>query len=471
MTHFLLYMTASFNRVLLGLALALLAVGVVALPAHANTTIFSDSFTDTNGTNLTTHNSNWTAYDVNDDSSATATIEGNRLQAGINGENADIFLPSSMSAVDSCVSTDILFPGGTGDAYHELYLRRTLNNNNPNSTISTYFTYINYADHTVGLGWYVSSSGADNQSYGVDPWPSDGWHTFKMCAIGNELTTYIDTTVVNSRTDSGNHVPNAGSAALRLHGETGPSIDNFLYEAIDTPVAPVLGAITVSPNPVEINQSVTASASFTDANTADTHTATVDWGDTTGSCMVSESGGSGTITCTRSGGYSATGVYAPSITVTDNTSRSDTESYQYLAVYNPTPQGMFSAARLFLNPSGAYPTTVGTVKFGVSARYSGAQAVGNFKIDFDAANLHFESTSVQSLVTTTTKATFRGGGSLNGISGYTFLVTGLDEASPNPGEARIQIKDSSGTVVYDSQSGAGDTADPTTTVTGQVIVN
>jgi hypothetical protein len=45
---------------------------------------------------------------------------------------------------------------------------------------------------------------------------------------------------------------------------------------------PNVGAVTVNPNPVQINTSVTATTTFTDGDTTDTHTAKVDWGDQTG---------------------------------------------------------------------------------------------------------------------------------------------------------------------------------------------
>ena len=69
------------------------------------------------------------------------------------------------------------------------------------------------------------------------------------------------------------------------------------------------------------------------------------------------------------------------------------------------------------------------------------------------------------------KATFKATGTLNGVSGYTVLVSAIDQGTQN-GLVRFQIKDSGGTVVYDTQPGAADTADPTITVSkGKIKVH
>ncbi len=63
-------------------------------------------------------------------------------------------------------------------------------------------------------------------------------------------------------------------------------------------------------------------------------------------------------------------------------------------------------------------------------------------------------------------ATLQGGGKLNGTSGYSFLITGVDGDG-----IRIQITDPSNNVVYDTQPGADITASPTTSVIGHVKVH
>ena len=108
------------------------------------------------------------------------------------------------------------------------------------------------------------------------------------------------------------------------------------------------------------------------------------------------------------------------------------------------------------------------MKFGITAKYEDQTPTGKASMEFKAANFEFESTSVTILVTSNGKATLRGTGTVNGAGSYTFLATGIDDANDT---IRFQIKDSSNTIVYDSQQGATDTTNPTASVTGQVIVH
>jgi photosystem II stability/assembly factor-like uncharacterized protein len=235
--------------------------------------------------------------------------------------------------------------------------------------------------------------------------------------------------------------------------------------------APSVGTITVSPNPVQINTSTSASATFMEPDFTGTHTATWNWGDgstTTGT--VTESNGSGSVSDSHT--YTASGVYTITLTVTDDDGVSNTSTFQYVSVYNPTAQGLFSAGEKYTSPAGAFtanPSLSGTVKCGLSYKYDGSVPVGHkeFSLNFTAANFQFSATSVTSLVLANGIGTLRGTGTVNGAGTYSFLVTGSESANT----IRIQMKDASGTVVYDTQPGAVDTATPTTSVTGHVLAH
>ncbi len=238
---------------------------------------------------------------------------------------------------------------------------------------------------------------------------------------------------------------------------------------------PSVGAITVSTNPVQVNNATTATATFTDAGVNDTHTAKWNWGDgsTQTDGTVTESNGSGTVG-SDSHTYTAAGVYTITLTVTDDDgTQPGTQTFQYVSVYNPTSQGLFSGGQRFTSPAGAYPqnsSLTGTVKFGLSYKYQGSMPVGDkqFTMNFNAANFTFNATTISSLVIANGIGTLTGTGTLNGSgSTYTFLVTGSESANT----IRIQIKDSSNTVIYDTQPGAADTATPTTSVTGHVLAH
>ncbi len=235
---------------------------------------------------------------------------------------------------------------------------------------------------------------------------------------------------------------------------------------------PTVNPITVSTNPVQVNTATTASANFTDSATG-THTATWNWGDGNTTGTVTEPNGSNPGSVSNTHTYTATGVYTVTLIVTNTSnSASGTSTYQYVAVYDSSTS--FAGGSSFDNPSSASPNTTGKVKFGISAKYNNSNVLtGSAKMNFKAASLDFASTSFSSLATSNGKAYLKGSGTLNGNSGYTFLATGIDGSVVGGNDLiRFQIINSSNTVIYDSQPGAGDTADPTTVdATGNIRVH
>src|SRR6266487_283342 len=125
-----------------------------------------------------------------------------------------------------------------------------------------------------------------------------------------------------------------------------PGLDIGYTVVANTP--PSVGTISVSPNPVHVNTQTFASATFTDPDTSDTHTAVWDWGDgNTSQGTITEPNGStpGTVTGTHT--YTSANVYTVKLTVTDNHNGAGDSTYKYVSVYNPTSQGLFSAGHLF----------------------------------------------------------------------------------------------------------------------------
>ena len=234
---------------------------------------------------------------------------------------------------------------------------------------------------------------------------------------------------------------------------------------------PVVNAISVSINPVQVNAATSATATFSDADTSDTHTATWDWGDgNTTSGTVTESNGSGSVSDSHT--YSSAGVYTVTLKVIDNQGGSGTSTFQYVSVYNPTSQGLFSAGQKYTSPAGAYTqntSLTGDVKFGLSYKYQGTMPVSDkqFTMNFKAANLTFNAAAINSLVIANSIGTLTGTGTINGSGTYNFLVTGSESANT----IRIQISDSSNNVIYDTQPGASATATPTTSVSGHVLAH
>ena len=281
-------------------------------------------------------------------------------------------------------------------------------------------------------------------------------HTFTINHVYQDEGTYTVTVAVTDNQGA----TGTGTATVTVNNAT-----------------PVVNAITVSNPIVQVSSSTTASANFTDPGVLDTHNNSGtywNWGDgSTTTATVTESNGSGSVSDSHT--YTAAGVYTITLTVTDDDGTNPgMQTYQYVSVYNPTSQGLFSAGQRFSSPAGAYPQNLsltGTVKFGLSYKYQGTMPVGDkqFTMNFSAANLLFNATTISSLVISNSMATLTGTGTINGGSQtYNFLVTGVDG-----GGIRVQITDPSNNnnVIYDTQPGAPATATPTTSVTGNVIAH
>jgi hypothetical protein len=93
------------------------------------------------------------------------------------------------------------------------------------------------------------------------------------------------------------------------------------------------------------------------------------------------------------------------------------------------------------------------VKFEIDdvQRTSAGHVEGNFEFSSRSRHLKFESSAVLSLTRTHNVASFTASGELNGHSGYTVSVTAVDmRHSSNPSRISIELRNSSGTVVFSS---------------------
>jgi hypothetical protein len=243
-------------------------------------------------------------------------------------------------------------------------------------------------------------------------------------------------------------------------------------------LAPALGEITASVEPIQINTQITASADFTDPGVLDTHTATWDWGDgTISEGVVTEADGSGTVTGDHT--YTAAGVYVVTLALQDDDGGMATAVFRYVVVYDP--DGGFVTGGGWINsPAGAYaenPTLTGKANFGFVSKYKKGQSTpdGNTEFQFKAGDLNFHSTSYEWLVIAHHKAMYKGTGTINGQGNYGFMISVIDEAltpSTDVDLFRIKIwdKNNGDAVVYDNQMGDGENADPTTAIGGGSIV-
>jgi hypothetical protein len=237
-------------------------------------------------------------------------------------------------------------------------------------------------------------------------------------------------------------------------------------------VPPEITLFTCPTDPVAVNTSITLTGAFTDVGTADTHTASIAWGDGSSAAATVTQGAGSSGSVSGSHAYSAARIYTPSLTVTDDDGGSDTESCEYVVVYDPSA-GFVTGGGWINSPAGAYladPTMTGKATFGFVSKYKKGATTpdGSTEFQFHAAGLNFKSTAYQWLVVAGWKATYKGWGTINGQGNYGFLLSALDGS---PDMFRIKIWDvGSGEVVYDNNLGGGDDAEPATALGGGSIV-
>jgi len=175
-----------------------------------------------------------------------------------------------------------------------------------------------------------------------------------------------------------------------------------------------------------------------------------------------------------------TGLYAVKATTTAGCS----ESFPaYFSIYDPNA-GFVTGGGWITSPVVAnvpFMSVGGKANFGFNAQYKKGSQIpdGNTEFQFQAGNLNFKSTSygTGSLVIAGAKAIFQGTGTINGISGYNFMISAIDGSITGGGgvdKFRIKIWNSGG-VVYDNNYGNADNADPSTPSTvlggGSIVIH
>ena len=236
-------------------------------------------------------------------------------------------------------------------------------------------------------------------------------------------------------------------------------------------IPPIVGAITVPMDPVQVNATVNASATFTDPDIGDTHTAVWSWGDNT---TTPQEGVISPVEASHA--YDSPGVYTITLTVTDSYDESGESIFQYVVVYDPNV-GFVTGGGWIDSPEGAYPadpSLTGKANFGFNSTYKNKDdniPTGQTEFNFNVADLNFHSGSYEWLVVAEHKAQYKGVGTINGSGNYGLMLTVIDEKltpSTDKDLFRIKIwdKDDNDAVVYDNQMGDEDDADPATAIGG-----
>jgi DNA/RNA endonuclease G (NUC1) len=341
------------------------------------------------------------------------------------------------------------------DVYSEATMTTTITNIAPTAVFSTTPSSL-----TEGSSFTVALYGA------ADPSPTDlASLTYAFdCGDGAGFRAASSTSSVScSTSDNGVRTVNA-----RVMDKDGGAT-SYTGSVTVANAAPVITSFSA---PAGTLTAATASVTFSDVGTADTHSVTFSWGD--GQTSTVDAGLSGSATATHA--YAATGFYTVSATVTDDDGASVSTSTQTLVVYNPTG-GTLSGSGFLLGARGAKTYISGNISYAGGTTPTGTFAItGN-----DAANL--TATSFDYLVVNGITATLKGSGTLTNGTPVTFLVRGLDnnrqdmrdrglsadlaQGLPNQDYARVKVWNSAtGAVVYDSQPGSADFATPTEMVRG-----
>jgi len=182
--------------------------------------------------------------------------------------------------------------------------------------------------------------------------------------------------------------------------------------------------------------------------------------------------------------FAAPGVYGVKMSVKDSsgtTSATDAmDGVNALVVIYDRNGGSVTGGGWIASPPGAYvaaPALVGNANFGFVSQYfkNASNPKGETEFDIRVAGFKFNALNFEYLAISGARAQYRGAGKVNGNAGYAFILTVIDgQATGGGGVDRFRMKiwnKTTGTVVYDTQLGASDNADPMTPVsTGSGIV-
>jgi len=231
-----------------------------------------------------------------------------------------------------------------------------------------------------------------------------------------------------------------------------------------------------------VGSPVSFTGTFTDAG-GGTHTAT--WTFTSVNPTINQPGvvneGTGSVTLSYS--FSTAGVYFVKLTVNDSCGGSG---------FSTTVDGLDAMVVIFdaesfvtgggwiNSPAGAFianPSLTGKANFGFNAKYHDGATIpsGQTEFKFKEGDINFHSTSYDWLVITGARAQYTGSGTVNGSGDYGFTVTVIDGQEPGGGgvdKFRIKIwnKNAGNAVIYDTQPGDPDSANPTLSLGGGSIV-
>lgn len=224
---------------------------------------------------------------------------------------------------------------------------------------------------------------------------------------------------------------------------------------------PFTSDVVADPNPAPVNTTSTLTATIDDSTTGGSLVASAQYS-LDGGSWEAMSDGDGAFDSATEGvsallpAQSSPGVHDLCVRGTDSQGNTGDAACIQFVIYDPTG-GFTTGGGWIDSPSGACQDASvcqdasGKAAFGFVSKYEKGANVpsGDTKFDFKAGGLEFASSSYDWLVVNQagTNAQFKGSGTVNGVSGYQFM---LWASAGSPDTFRIQISDGAGDVVYDN---------------------
>jgi hypothetical protein len=384
------------------------------------------------------------------------------------------------ASVDFAWTTPVVFHGiyvntfgtqGTGDAPTALFQNNTINAANPGGTTSTVFyaVYLNnsaagatailennsFTGYTVGVA--RTTGGTQDATAAMVTATCNWWGSSDLATVttaAGAADSFIP--YLNSGTDN--------DPAIGFQPVPGACVPPCEISSVDA---------SASSTPVPLGSDATLTATVSPAVAGVTVEFYLD-GVSVGTAITN---GDGIATL---GPISGLSVHVYKVEAKVGTCAS---SVAYLPVFDPSAS-FVTGGGWITSPEGALtadPNVTGRANFGFVSRYKRgkngftSEVDGNTEFQFNAGNLNFESTMHESgsLVISGSRATYRGTGTINGQTGFKFMLVAIDgnwNGQSNPDRFRIKISTTSDVVIYDNELGKDENTEDATILGGGSIV-
>jgi hypothetical protein len=292
--------------------------------------------------------------------------------------------------------------------------------------------------YSINLGTLTDTSPGASGSYGLVVGWGDGTFDSDAVSLGQiaprgHLYAKPGTYVVTVQATSPAGYSTTSTFNLTLNN-VAPTVSAVRYDGAAAPAA--------------VGTSIAFAADFADPGYGETYVATFDWGDGSSSIGTISAGTSPSGWTAHAGhSFSKPGLYVVKATVSDGLG-SGTAMLQNVVVYSTasTVTGKGSV----VSPAGACRLSTacsksGTASFNIDGRYyKGAPSAS---LSFSVTGFSFRASQADWLVSSNKTATMRGKCTVNGGSGYVYLLTAVDGTSD---AMRLQVWNASGVLVYDN---------------------